>query len=89
MPGANPYGRGACRRTRDRVAKISLAELVNLKPGDIIPCDFTGKASVLAEDVPLFKGTYGLIDPKGIVRFEGHPSSLDEQKLEQLLAQYN
>ena len=30
-----------------------------------------------------------LIDPKGIVRFEGHPSSLDEQKLEQLLAQYN
>jgi len=30
-----------------------------------------------------------LIDPKGIVRFEGHPSSLDEQKLEQLFAQYN
>ena len=30
-----------------------------------------------------------LIDPKGIVRFEGHPSLLDEPKLEQLLAQYN
>ena len=30
-----------------------------------------------------------LIDPKGIVRFEGHPSNLDEQKLEQLFAQYS
>ena len=30
-----------------------------------------------------------LMDPKGIVRFEGHPSLLDEQKLEILFAQYN
>ena len=30
-----------------------------------------------------------LIDPKGIVRFEGHPAALDEQKLEQLFARYN
>src|SRR5690348_7594871 len=37
-------------------AQITLAELLNLKPGDIIPCDFGGKATVLAEDIPIFKG---------------------------------
>jgi cytochrome c biogenesis protein CcmG, thiol:disulfide interchange protein DsbE len=30
-----------------------------------------------------------LIDPKGIVRFEGHPGYLDERKLEKLLARYS
>ena len=29
-----------------------------------------------------------LIDPKGIVRFEGHPGMLDEKKLQTLLAKY-
>jgi cytochrome c biogenesis protein CcmG, thiol:disulfide interchange protein DsbE len=30
-----------------------------------------------------------LIDPKGIVRFEGHPGNLDEQKLQSLMAKYS
>ncbi len=25
-----------------------------------IPCDFTGKVTLLAEDVPLFRGAFGL-----------------------------
>ena len=29
-----------------------------------------------------------LVDPKGIVRFQGHPSYLDEDKLEKLMQQY-
>jgi thiol-disulfide isomerase/thioredoxin len=29
-----------------------------------------------------------LLDPKGIVRFEGHPAYLDESKLEELLTKY-
>ena len=29
-----------------------------------------------------------LIDPKGIVRFEGHPGYLNERNLEKLLARY-
>ena len=33
---------------------LSLAELINLKPGDIVPCDFNGKVTVLAEQVPGF-----------------------------------
>jgi len=40
-------------------ARITLRELLNMKPGDILPTDFNGKATLLAEDVPLFKGTYG------------------------------
>lgn len=39
---------------------VSLEELVNLKPGDIIPFDFNGRATVVAEDVPIFRGNYGV-----------------------------
>ncbi len=38
---------------------LSLAELVNLKAGDVVPCDFTGKVTLLAEDLPVFRGTFG------------------------------
>jgi flagellar motor switch protein FliM len=41
-------------------SQLSLAELLNLKPGDIVPCDFAGKVTVLAERVPVFRGTFGL-----------------------------
>lgn len=40
-------------------ARITLGELLDLKPGDIIQTDFNGKATLLAEDVPIFKGTFG------------------------------
>jgi flagellar motor switch protein FliM len=46
--------------TRLGRSHITLETLLNMKPGDIVPCDFTGKVTVLAEDVPLFRGTYGL-----------------------------
>jgi flagellar motor switch protein FliM len=46
--------------TRLGRASISLATLLNLKPGDVVPCDFAGKVTVLAEDVPLFRGSFGL-----------------------------
>jgi flagellar motor switch protein FliM len=40
--------------------EITVAELIDLKPGDIIPIDFTGRATVVAEDVPVFRGNYGV-----------------------------
>jgi len=46
--------------TRLGYCNISLATLLNLKPGDIVPCDFQGKVTVLAEDVPVFRGSFGL-----------------------------
>ncbi|HZO22932.1 MAG TPA: flagellar motor switch protein FliM [Steroidobacteraceae bacterium] len=39
---------------------ITLAQLLNLKPGDVLPCDFSGKVTLLAEDVPVFRGSFGL-----------------------------
>ena len=49
---------------------ITLAELVNLKPGDILTCDFTGKVLVLAEDVPVFRGGFGLSRGQQAIKFE-------------------
>jgi flagellar motor switch protein FliM len=49
---------------------VALSKLVDLKPGDVLPCDFTGKATVLAEGVPLFKGSYGVSRGQQCVRWE-------------------
>ncbi len=46
--------------TRLGFCNLSLGKLLNLKAGDIVPCDFAGKVTVLAEDVPIFRGSYGL-----------------------------
>jgi flagellar motor switch protein FliM len=40
-------------------SRVTLSELINLKPGDVITTDFNGKATLLAEDVPIFKGQFG------------------------------
>jgi flagellar motor switch protein FliM len=49
---------------------LTLADLVNLKPGDILTCDFTGKVLVLAEDVPMFRGSFGLSRGAQAIKFE-------------------
>ena len=41
-------------------ATVSLAGLLNLKAGDVIPCDFNGSTTLNAEGVPLFRGTFGV-----------------------------
>ncbi|MGH8296966.1 MAG: flagellar motor switch protein FliM, partial [Steroidobacteraceae bacterium] len=41
-------------------SSVTLAELLNLKAGDILPCDFTGKVTVVAEDVPVLRGGLGI-----------------------------
>jgi flagellar motor switch protein FliM len=49
---------------------ISLAQLINLKAGDVIPCDFAGQAIVYAEDVPVFRGAYGVSRGQQCVKVE-------------------
>jgi flagellar motor switch protein FliM len=49
---------------------VRLNKLVELKPGDVLPCDFTGKATVLAEGVPLFRGAFGASRGQQCVRYE-------------------
>ncbi len=41
-------------------AQLKLSDLLNLKPGDVVPCDFAGKVTLLAEGVPIFRGGFGM-----------------------------
>jgi flagellar motor switch protein FliM len=49
---------------------VRLSKLVELKPGDVLPCDFSGKATVLADGVPLFRGAFGVSRGQQCVRYE-------------------
>ncbi|HEY7929309.1 MAG TPA: flagellar motor switch protein FliM [Steroidobacteraceae bacterium] len=40
-------------------ATVSLGRLLDLKPGDVIPCDFDGNVTMYAEGVPVVRGAYG------------------------------
>ena len=51
-------------------AQLTLGELLNLKAGDIVPCDFSGKVTVLAETVPVFRGTFGLSRGQQAIKVE-------------------
>lgn len=51
-------------------AKITMRQLMDMKAGDILPCDFTGRATVFAEDVPIFKGTFGVSNGQQAVQIE-------------------
>ena len=62
--------------------RITMRQLMEMKPGDILPCDFTGRATVLAEDVPLFRGTFGVSNGQQAVQIEDRitrirPRSID------------
>jgi flagellar motor switch protein FliM len=39
---------------------LTIGNLVDLKPGDVIPCDFDGEVTLYAEGVPVLRGGYGL-----------------------------
>lgn len=39
---------------------LRLGDLLNLKEGDILPINYPEKITVMAEDVPVFRGTYGV-----------------------------
>jgi flagellar motor switch protein FliM len=38
---------------------LTLGRVVDLKPGDVIPCDFDGNVTLYAEGVPVVRGSYG------------------------------
>lgn len=40
-------------------ARMTVGKLVDLRPGDIIPCDFDGEVTLVAEGVPVLRGSYG------------------------------
>jgi len=40
--------------------RITMRQLLEMQVGDILPCDFSGRATILAEDVPIFRGPFGV-----------------------------
>ena len=49
---------------------IPLSSLMNMKAGDVLPTDFTGRLTLLAEDVPMFKGAFGLSRGQQAIKIE-------------------
>lgn len=48
--------------------QITLGDLRNLRPGDVIPIELPEHVTVFAEDVPMFKGRYGVADGQAAVK---------------------
>ena len=67
-------------------AKLTMRQLLEMKTGDILPCDFNGRATILAEDVPIFKGTFGVSNGQQAVQIEDRISRLRPRLLDVLNA---
>jgi len=66
--------------------RITMQQLLELEAGDIIPCDFTGRATVMAEDVPIFRGGFGVSHGQQAVQIEERVSRFKPKILDSLLA---
>jgi flagellar motor switch protein FliM len=66
--------------------RITMQQLIDLQAGDILPCDFNGRATVLAEDVPIFRGTFGVSHGQQAVQIEERVSRHKPKLLDKLLA---
>jgi flagellar motor switch protein FliM len=49
-------------------ARVSLGQLLDMRPGDVLPIEFDGRATVVADNVALFKGELGQQRGKQVVR---------------------
>jgi flagellar motor switch protein FliM len=63
-------------------SKVTMRQLMDMKAGDVLPCDFTGRATVLAEDVPLFRGTFGVSNGQQAVQIEERISRIRPRLLD-------
>lgn len=54
--------------TRLGTAHITLGKLIDMRPGDVIPIEFDGQATVLADGIPLFWGELGQQRGQQVVR---------------------
>jgi flagellar motor switch protein FliM len=54
--------------TRMCQSRLTLGELLDLKAGDVIPCDFDGQATVMADGIPVLQGEVGQQRGRQVVR---------------------
>jgi flagellar motor switch protein FliM len=66
--------------------RITMQQLMDMKVGDVIPCDFNGRATVMAEEVPIFRGTFGVSHGQQAVQIEERVSRHKPKFLDSLLA---
>ncbi len=67
-------------------AKLTMRQLMDLKAGDILPCDFNGRATIMAEDVPIFRGKFGVSNGQQAVQIEDRISRVRPRLLDVLNA---
>lgn len=65
--------------------RITMQQLLDLQAGDILPFDFNGRATVLAEDVPIFRGIFGVSHGQQAVQIEERVARHKPKILEKLL----
>jgi flagellar motor switch protein FliM len=65
-------------------AKVTMRQLMDMKVGDVLPCDFNGRATILAEDVPIFRGMFGISNGQQAVQIEDRISRIRPRVLDQL-----
>jgi flagellar motor switch protein FliM len=49
-------------------ARVSLGQLLDMRAGDVLPIEFDGRATVIADNVALFRGELGQQRGKQVVR---------------------
>jgi flagellar motor switch protein FliM len=54
--------------TRLGTVNMPVSSLIDMRPGDIIPCDFNGHATALSDGIPLFSGDLGQQNGKQVIR---------------------
>jgi flagellar motor switch protein FliM len=66
-------------------SRITMQQLLEMKPGDVIPCDFNGRATIFAEDVPVFRGTFGVSRGQQAVQIEERVARHKPKLIDKLL----
>lgn len=67
-------------------ARMTMQQLLDMQVGDIIPCDFTGRATIFAEEVPVFRGTFGVSHGLQAVQIDERVSRSKPRMVDGLLA---
>jgi flagellar motor switch protein FliM len=70
-------------------ATLRLSQLIDLKPGDVLPCDFEGRVTLLAEGVPLFRGSIGRSRGLHAVKIEERIRRAKSNYLETLMVKHS
>lgn len=65
--------------------RITMQQLLEMQPGDVFPCDFTGRATILAEDIPIFRGAFGVSHGQQAVQIEERVARFKPKGFEALL----